>query len=151
MVPHHCFIHSDPTNRGSHQLLVWAGALPSAHWPTSFPRAGDGLRSASTHHRGYHTLPSHRTPSSSLKSSLILLGLHTSLKLPATQHQMVLLLTVVSGSSFPPATTVALTLEFSALPLSSTKIHGYRPIFVGCTRPTALWSFTMGTNYSLIK
>ena len=82
-------------------------------------------------------LLSPKTPSSSPKPSPILAGLHIGLKLPATQHQIALLLTVVAGSSFYPATTVALTPGFSALPLRSTEIHGYRPTFVGYARPTA--------------
>ena len=45
--PPRCFTHSDPTNRGSCQLLVWVGALPSTHCPTLFPWASDGLWSAS--------------------------------------------------------------------------------------------------------
>ena len=94
-------------------------------------------------------LPSPKTPSSSPKPSTTLAGLHAALKIPATQHQITLLLTVVAGSSFSPATTVALTPGFLALPLSSTKIHGYRPTFVGCARPTAPWNFAMGTSYSL--
>ena len=94
-------------------------------------------------------LSSPKTPSSSPKPSPTFAGLHVGLKLPATQHQMALLLTVVAGPSFSPATTVALTPGFSALPLSSTKIHGYRPTFVGWVRSTAPWNFAMGTSYSL--
>ena len=96
-------------------------------------------------------LSSPKAPSSSPKPSTTLASLHIGLKLPETQHQIALLLTVVAGSSFSPATTVALTPGFSALPLSSTKIHGYRPTFVGCARPTAPWNFAMGTSYSLIE
>ena len=94
-------------------------------------------------------LSSPKTPSSSLKPSTTLAGLHVCLELPATQHQLALLLTVVAGSSFSPATIVTLAPGFLALPLSSTKIHGYRTTFVGCARPTAPWNFAMGTSYSL--
>ena len=94
-------------------------------------------------------LSSSKAPPRSPKPSTTLVDLHIGLKLPATQHQMTLLLTVVAGSSFSPATTLALTPGFSALPLSSTKIHGYRPTFMGCANSTAPWNFAMGTNYSL--
>ena len=76
-------------------------------------------------------LPSPKTPSSSPKPSTTLAGLHVSLKLPATQHQMALLLTVVAGSSFSPATTVALTPGFLALPLSSTQDPWVQAHFCG--------------------
>ena len=94
-------------------------------------------------------MPSPKTPSSSRKPSMTLTGLHVGFKLPETQYQMALLLIVVAGSSFSPATTIALTPGFFAPPLSSPKIHGYRPTFVGCARPTAPWNFAMGTSYSL--
>ena len=93
-------------------------------------------------------LSSPKAPPSSPKPSTIFAGLHIGLKIPATQHQMTLLLKVVAGSSFSPATTIALIPGFLALPLSSTKIHGYRPTFVGCARPTASWNFAVGTSYS---
>ena len=136
MIPPRCFTHSDPTKRGGCQLFIWVVALPSTHCPTLFPWAMVCFHGQLTIGVGM-ALPSCKTPSSSPKPNKTFAGLHVGLKLPATQHQMALLLIVVAGSSFLPATTVALTPGFSALPLSSTKIHGYRHTFLGCTTPTA--------------